>query len=176
MPNTQLSQRIYQAAKLNGQFLLRSGTTSTTYFDKYRFEADPMLLYDIVTGLRALVPTSVQALAGLEMGGIPLATLLSQQTNLPCAFIRKEAKTYGTCRYAEGATLTGQRVVLVEDVVSTGGALVSAITKLQQDNVQVIGAVCVIDREAGGQGALAALGVPLVSLFTMAQLEPAPKT
>lgn len=102
-----LPARIRQSARISGHFVLRSGQTSDTYFDKYQFESDPQLL---------------RALAGLEMGGIPIMTLLSQVTNIPAAFIRKEPKDYGTCRYAEGAFLQGKRFILVEDVVSSGGA------------------------------------------------------
>lgn len=97
-----LAYRIRQCARLNGSFKLRSGKVSDTYFDKYQFEADPALLRSIAEAMAALVPRDTDVLAGLEMGGIPIVTLLSQVTGLPAAFIRKEPKAYGTCRYAEG--------------------------------------------------------------------------
>ena len=169
----EVAVRIRAAARLTGRFVLRSGRIADTYFDKYRFEADPTLLRAIAELLARRLPSDVEVVAGLEMGGIPIVTMLSQVTGLPAAFVRKEAKSYGTCRYAEGASLTGRRVVLVEDVVSTGGALLDATAKLVADGIRPIGALCVIDRETGGREALAAAGVPLDALFTYAQVESA---
>jgi orotate phosphoribosyltransferase len=170
-----LASRIRQCARLTGSFKLRSGTLSDTYFDKYQFEADPALLRSIAQAMAPLVPKDTEVLAGLEMGGIPIVTLLSQVTGLPAAFIRKEPKAYGTCRYAEGAGLAGKRFVLVEDVVSSGGALIDAMNKLRADGLSPSAALCVIDRETGGAEALAAAGLPLTALFTFAQVEGAPE-
>ena len=128
---TTLAARIRRCAKLNGRFVLRSGAISETYFDKYQFEADPVLLRDIAVAMAALIPVGTEVLAGLEMGGIPIVTVLSQVTGLPAAFIRKKPKEYGTCRYAEGASFEGKRFVLVEDVVSSGGAIMDAVSRLQ---------------------------------------------
>jgi orotate phosphoribosyltransferase len=168
-----IAARIRAAARLTGRFVLRSGRVSDTYFDKYQFEADPTLLRAIAEMLARRLPTDTEVVVGVELGGIPLATVLSQVTGLPAAFIRKEAKTYGTCRYAEGASLEGRRFVLVEDVVSTGGALLDFIAMLAADGLRPITALCVIDRETGGADALAAAGVPLGALFTYAQIEAA---
>lgn len=165
-----LPERIRACARLTGRFVLRSGKVSDTYFDKYQFEADPRLLRDIAQEMASLVPRHAQVLAGLEMGGIPIVTMLSQITGLPAAFIRKEPKEYGTCRFAEGASLVGRRFVLVEDVVSSGGAIVDALTKLRADNLSPDAALCVIDRETGGREALAAAGLPLRALFTYSQV------
>ena len=166
-----LAARIRRCAKVSGRFVLRSGAVSNTYFDKYQFEADSLLLRDIARELAALVPEGTQVLAGLELGGIPIVTMLSQVTGLPAAFIRKQPKEYGTCRYAEGADLTGKRFVLIEDVVSSGGAIIDAMSMLGSDGFAPTAAVCVIDRSTGGGEALAALGLPLRSLFTLAQIE-----
>jgi len=130
-----------------------------------------LLLRDIAQALAALLPADTEVLAGLEMGGIPVVTLLSQVTGLPAAFIRKEPKEYGTCRYAEGASLAGKRFVLVEDVVSSGGAIIDALAKLKADGLIPAAALCVIDRSSGGKEALAEHGLPLRSLFTLAQVE-----
>jgi orotate phosphoribosyltransferase len=166
-----LAARIRRAARLSGRFVLRSGAVSDTYFDKYRFEADPVLLRAIAEALKPLVPPGTEVLAGLEMGGIPIVTLLSQVTGLPAAFIRKEAKDYGTCRYAEGALLEGRRFVLVEDVVSSGGAIIDALAKLRADGLAPEAALCVIDRQTGGKEALAAAGLPLRALLTFEEVE-----
>ena len=170
---SQLARDIRSTSKLTGTFTLRSGVVSDTYFDKYRFEADPELLHAIGEALSPLIPTDTTVLAGLEMGGIPLVTMLGQLTGLPTAFLRKQAKTYGTCRYAEGAELTGERVVLVEDVVSSGGAIVDMLNLLEADGVQPTVALCVIDRETGGEQALLARGVELKALLRMSEIESA---
>lgn len=118
-----------------------------------------------------LIPAGTEVLAGLEMGGIPIVTMLSQVTGLPSAFIQKEPKEYGTCRYAEGATLVGKQFVLVEDVVSSGGAIIDALAKLKTDGFTPSAALCVIDRETGGKEALVGVGLSLEALFTFSQVE-----
>ena len=162
--------RIRSCAKLSGTFTLRSGKVSETYFDKYRFEAEPQLLRDICQAMAALIPSGTEVLAGLEMGGIPIVTVLSQVTGLPSAFIRKEPKAYGTCQYAEGTPLQGKKFVLVEDVVSSGGAIIDALTLLKADGLQPLCALCVIDRETGGKEALEKAGLQLRALHTFAEI------
>ncbi|WP_202799994.1 orotate phosphoribosyltransferase [Schlesneria paludicola] len=166
-----LASQIKRCSRLSGHFVLRSGKVSDTYFDKYQFEADPKLLHAIAKELALLVPPGTEVLAGLEMGGIPIVTMLSQVTGLPAAFIRKEPKEYGTCRYAEGATLVGRTFVLVEDVVSSGGAIIDALEKLKADGLTPSRALCVIDRETGGKEALESVGLSLSALFTLSQVE-----
>jgi orotate phosphoribosyltransferase len=168
--NSALAERVYAASHLVGTFTLRSGATSNEYFDKYRFEADPGLLRDIAEALAPSVPRDVDALAGLELGGVPLATMLSQITGLPVRFVRKEAKTYGTCQLAEGGELEGSRLCVVEDVVTSGGAVLDAARELRARGAVLDTVVCVIDRESGGTDQLAAAGLELRALFTMSQL------
>ncbi len=169
-PMQSLPSRIHQCAKLQGSFVLRSGMVTDTYFDKYQFEADPKLLKDIAQSLSSLIPAGTEVLAGLEMGGIPIVTMLSQVTGLPAAFIRKKPKDYGTCKYAEGAPLTGKNFVLVEDVVSTGGAIIDAISKLEADGLAPTSVLCVIDRETGAREAINAAGFEFKALFTFTQV------
>ncbi len=170
-PRAALARRIRDRARLTGHFVLRSGASSDTYFDKYQFEADPALLRDIARAMMPLVPARTEVLAGLELGGIPLVTALSAATGIPAAFLRKQAKTYGTCRYAEGAALAGKRFVLVEDVVSSGGAIVDFLTMLMADDLVPDAALCVIDR--GGASTLQTHGLRLASLFTMQEIDDA---
>lgn len=169
-----LARTIRTVARLRGTFTLRSGTISDTYFDKYRLEADPALLRRIGEAMSELIPPATTVLAGLEMGGIPIVTMLGQITGLPTAFLRKEAKTYGTCRYAEGAGLAGERVVMVEDVVSSGGAILNNLAMLRADGIEPDAVICVIDRETGGIEALADAGLTLTALLTMTDIESAP--
>jgi len=168
---TDLAKRIKDCAELSGDFVLRSGQVSRTYFDKYQFESDPALLHTIAQAMTPLIPAGTEVLAGLEMGGIPVVTILSQITGLPAAFIRKEPKTYGTCGYAEGAALSSKSFILVEDVVSSGGAIIDALSKLKADGFVPQAAICVIDRLTGGKEALAEVGLPLYSLFDLSQIE-----
>ena len=164
---------IRKRARLAGHFTLRSGLTSEIYFDKYQFESDPNLLKAIAGELVALVPEDTEILAGLEMGGIPVVTVLSQITGLPAAFLRKEPKTYGTSRHAEGADLRNKNVVLVEDVVSSGGAILDAVAALRRDGINPGIALCVIDRQTGGRESLGRGGIELRPLYTMEQIEKA---
>ena len=166
-----LASRIKGCSKLSGSFKLRSGALSDTYFDKYLFESDPRLLRSICEEMVSLIPPQTEILAGLEMGGIPVVTMLSQVTGIPSAYIRKEAKAYGTCKYAEGPSLVGKQVVIIEDVVSSGGAIVDALTKLNADGVKPISIICVIDRQTGGFESLQEAGHELASLFTMEDIE-----
>ncbi|ARU28793.1 orotate phosphoribosyltransferase [Cellvibrio sp. PSBB006] len=165
-----IPSRIRNCAKLSGTFTLRSGKVSDTYFDKYRFEAEPTLLHDICQAMTKLIPAGTEVLAGLEMGGIPIVTVLSQVTGIPSAFIRKEAKAYGTCQYAEGTPLQGKKFILVEDVVSSGGAIIDALALLRADGLNPLCAVCVIDRETGGKETLAEAGLELKALHTFSQI------
>jgi orotate phosphoribosyltransferase len=168
-----LAAAIYASSHITGEFVLRSGAVSNEYFDKYRFEADPTLLRDIAAALVPLVPAGTEALAGLELGGVPIATVLSQLTGIPALFVRKEAKTYGTCQLAEGGELEGRRLTVVEDVVTSGGQVITSCGDLRERGAVVEHAICVIDRESGGPAGLAGIGVELHPLFTMTELKQA---
>jgi orotate phosphoribosyltransferase len=164
-----LARRVGEACRLTGTFTLRSGQVSTTYFDKYLFEADPELLRDVAAAAVRLIPAGTEVLAGLELGGVPVATALSLATGLPAAFVRKEAKKYGTAKLAEGADIAGRRVLIVEDIVTTGGQVVLSARDLRERGAKLVGALCVIDRSDGSHQ-LAAEDLDLISLFTAADL------
>jgi orotate phosphoribosyltransferase len=168
-----LAADVDRACRLQGQFQLRSGHISNEYFDKYLFESDPALLAEIAEAMVALVPRGIDALAGLELGGIPLVTMLAQRTGLPALFVRKQAKDYGTCRLADGGDIAGRRLLVVEDVVTSGGQVVISAGDLRQAGAEVADVVCVIDREAGGPEALAEAGLRLHALFTISELHAA---
>jgi orotate phosphoribosyltransferase len=168
-----LARRVYETAHLTGEFTLRSGQVSNEYFDKYLFEANPVLLRDIAEAMAPMVPAETEVLAGLELGGIPIVTMLSQVTGLPALFVRKEAKAYGTCRLAEGGEVEGRNLVVVEDVVTTGGQVLLSCADLRARGATVDTVLCVIDREAGGPEAFAAEGLALRALLTMSQLKTA---
>lgn len=173
MTESGLARRIYERAHLRGEFRLRSGVVSSEYFDKYLFESDPALLREVAEALIDLLPDGVEAVAGLELGGVPLATVVSQLTGLPALFVRKKAKEYGTCRLAEGGEVAGRRLAVIEDVVSSGGQLIESCGALRERGGHIAAAVCVIDRETGGRENLAAQCLELRSLLTMSQLRQA---
>jgi orotate phosphoribosyltransferase len=165
-----LASRVYATSHLAGSFRLRSGQTSSEYFDKYLFEADPALLREVAAAVVPLLP-DCDVLAGMELGGIPIATVMSQLTGLPTCFVRKQAKEYGTGKIAEGADVAGRCVVVVEDVVTTGGALLKSCADLREAGARIDLVVCAIDREQGGAGNLAAAGLELRSVLTRSELE-----
>jgi orotate phosphoribosyltransferase len=165
-----LAHAIFDRSHLTGTFTLRSGAVSNQYFDKYRFESDPVLLRTIVDALVPMIPPGTDALAGLELGGVPIATVLSQVTGLPAVFVRKEAKAYGTCQLAEGTEIDGLTLCVIEDVVTSGGQVVISCGDLRERGAVVEHALCVIDRESGGTDALAEHGVTLHALFRISEL------
>lgn len=172
MQKSELAKKIYDCSHLTGTFLLRSGKTSNEYFDKYQFESDPKLLREIVKALVPLVPKSTEYLGALEMGGIPIATALSLETGIPVVFVRKSAKEYGTCKFAEGPSVKGKRLTLVEDVITTGGQVAESCRDLRNDGALIENVLCVIDRSEGQNQKLREAGLTHHALFTMAELKP----
>lgn len=156
--------------ELTGTFKLRSGKVSNDYFDKYLFESNPVLLNEIVEHLSKLIPTGIEILAGLEMGGIPIATALSLKTGIPVAFVRKKAKEYGTCKLAEGIEIHGKNVCIIEDVVTTGGQILLSADDLKEYGAIVKNVLCVIEREQQGRENLENSGLSFLSLFKMEEL------
>ena len=173
MKRTELARAVFQISHRTGNFRLRSGKTSTEYFDKYQFESNPALLSAIAEALAPSVPPGVDALAGLEMGGIPIATALSLKTGLPCVFVRKTAKTYGTCKFAEGPDVGGKRLLLIEDVITTGGQVAQSAADLRGDGAKIDSVMCVIDRSEGQTDKLTSASIAVRALFTMAELKAA---
>jgi orotate phosphoribosyltransferase len=143
------------------------------YFDKYQFEADPLLLHAVAGLAASLVPPETEILAGLELGGVPISTALSLLTGLPQALVRKQAKTYGTARLSEGPEVAGRRVLVVEDVITTGGQVVSSTQELRARGALVDTVLCVIDRRAPsttGPGKLEDAGLSVRSVFGLDDL------
>ncbi len=157
-------------ASLQGEFRLRSGQISSTYFDKYRFAAQPALLKRVAAEMIPLLPDGSEILAGLELGGVPIATAISLATGLPAAFVRKQAKDYGTCLAVEGGSVVGKRVVLIEDVITTGGAVADAARLVRDAGAEVIGVVCAIWRGEGAPAIAGLPGLPVAAAMTKSDL------
>jgi len=168
----ELARRVSERALLHGDFVLRSGKRSTVYLDKYRFETDPALLGPIGAALAELAAQGAppDRLAGPELGAVPLAAAAALASGIPFLIVRKAAKDYATESLIEGVFEPGERVLAIEDVVTTGGALIAAVEVLRAAGLAIERALCVLDREEGGSEALAALGVRLEPLFRRADL------
>jgi len=168
-----LAADVDACCRLTGEFTLRSGQVATEYFDKYLFESDPVLLGRVADRMVDLVPAGTELLGGLELGGIPIVTALSVRTSLPALFVRKQAKTYGTCKLAEGPEVSGRRVTLVEDVITTGGAVRDATVALRERGAIVEDVICAIDRSPADENPLADVGLTVHPVLTKADLDAA---
>jgi orotate phosphoribosyltransferase len=175
----ELRASLVEHAYLEGDFLLRSGKRSRYYLDKYRFETRPDLLralgVRIAAAAREHAPDAIR-LAGPELGAVALAAAASLESGLPFLIVRKEAKEYGTGNRLEGPYEQGETVCLVEDVVTSGGALLESVTALREAGLTVHTAVCVVDREEGGADALARQAVRLRPIFRAGELLTGPKS
>ena len=170
METEQLVQRIRDTALLHGTFTLRSGRVSNYYLDKYLFETQPDILQELGRRFADCVDDSVDRLAGAELGGIPLVTAAAIATGKPTVLIRNQKKDYGTSKLLEGVLNEGDRVVFVEDVVTSGGQVIEGAKVLQDAGAEVVKVVAVIDREEGGRANIEAAGLTFESLFTRTDL------
>lgn len=155
---------------LRGDFLLRSGARSSYYIDKYQFTTQPALLRRIAAALLTRVPAGIDRLAAPGFGALQLVTAMSLSSGVPTLVVRTEQKDYGTAKRIEGSLATGERVLLVEDVVTTGGAALEAVDVLRDAGAEVVAALAVVDREQGGASAFTAQGVPFEALFMKSSL------
>jgi orotate phosphoribosyltransferase len=165
-----LARRLAERCWVAGSFTLRSGQRASTYFDKFRFTSDPELLREVAGRLALLVPDGTQLLAGLELGGVPLAAALALETGLPAVYVRREAKAYGTAKLAEGPEVEGRHLTVVEDVISTGGQVAMSAGQLRALGARVDHALCVVDRTDGDTPLLDDAGITLYALFTSADV------
>jgi len=171
MTRPDLAKAIRQACYLEGDFVLSSGKRSKYYLDKWRFETDPGLLREIAKALAGLLPSPPpDRLAGVELGGVPLAAALALETNIPYLVVRRAAKEYGTAREVEGVMAEGERVVLVEDVLTTASQAVSAAQRLSRLGLKVVRIIYVIDREEGAEANIRAAGFEPAPLFRKSDL------
>lgn len=165
-----LLARIRGTACHHGVFQLPTGQVIDEYFDEYLLASDPVLLREVAAEMARCMPADTETLVGLELGGIPLAVALSAATGVPAAFLRRERKSYGTCRQVEGHPVAGKRVVLVDDVVRSGSQVLQAASVLRRAGVSVTTVICVLDRDLDGRARLAEHQIVLRSLLTPVSL------
>jgi orotate phosphoribosyltransferase len=170
MTRNELARRIAQVALLHGDFTLRSGRKSTYYLDKYRFETQPDVLAALGKLIAAHVTDGTDRIAGPELGAVPLAAAAGMASGKPTIFIRNAKKEYGSSKQIEGVLEKGDRILLVEDIVTTGGQVVEAIGALRAAGAVVQKVIVVIDRLEGGRENIVATGVEYESLFTTRDL------
>jgi orotate phosphoribosyltransferase len=167
----QLGADIVAAAYLKGDFILSSGRRSNYYFDKYLFETKPSILKRLGQHLAELVPRETQRLAAPELGAILLGAAVSMELDLPLVLVRKDAKEYGTAKLFEGKVEAGERVTVIEDILTTGGQALRAAEKLREAGAEVLHLVAVVDREEGADAAFAAIKLPYTPLFRKSDLD-----
>jgi orotate phosphoribosyltransferase len=164
--------RLTQVAFLRGAFVLSSGRRSDYYIDKYLFETQPDVLRDLARLLARGLPSETTRLAGPAMGGVPLATAVSLETGIPFVIVRLEAKTHGTARTIEGTMTPGDRVVVLEDVVTTGGQAVRAAREIEAAGGRVILILAVVDRHEGGREGIEGAGYRFEAVYDLRERWP----
>lgn len=166
----ELARDLVAAAYLRGSFVLSSGQHSSFYFDKYLFVTKPTVLRRLASLLAELVPEDVDRIAGPELGAVPLASALSLETGLPFVIVRHHAKSYGTGVSVEGELHMGERILLIEDVVTTASQALRAAMRLTEAGAAISRVLAVVDREQGGREAVNAAGYPFTALFRLGEL------
>src|SRR6476659_5746206 len=170
MTHEQLARRIAEVALLRGDFTLRSGRKSNYYLDKYRFETQPDVLKALGQLLADRVTARTDRIAGAELGAVPLAAAASMASGKPCVFIRNQKKDYGTAKQIEGVLNAGEHVLIVEDVLTTGGQVLEAAKTLSEIGAKIERIVAVIDRMEGARENIERCGFVFESLFTSRDL------
>ncbi len=170
MTREQLAQRIAQVSLLHGNFTLRSGRTSTYYLDKYRFETQPDVLIELGKMFAAKIAPGVTRIAGAELGAVSLAAAAAMASGKPFVIIRNQKKDYGTSKLIEGILEPGDKVLIVEDVLTTGGQVLEAAKTLEAAGAKIDRIVSVIDRLEGARENVEGAGYVYESLFTTKDL------
>lgn len=170
MTREEVAHQIARVALLRGEFTLRSGRKSNFYLDKYLFSTQPEILGELGRMFAERIPQGVTKLAGAELGGIPLVTAASLASGLPCVFIRNQKKDYGTAKQLEGVLTRDDRVVIVEDVATTGGQVLEAANVIVETGAKVVKIIATIDRLEGARQTIENAGYEFDSLFTTRDL------
>ncbi|MFH0981469.1 MAG: orotate phosphoribosyltransferase [Planctomycetota bacterium] len=170
MDRQALAAAIKEAAYLEGDFLLRSGKRSNYYIDKYRFETQPHILAELGQRFAEHVAESTTLIAGAELGGVALAAATSLACHRPFIIVRNARKDYGTGNLFEGVLNKGDRVLIVEDVATTGGQVLEAAKAIVESGAHVEKIVAVIDRLQGARENIESAGFKFDALFTSTDL------
>ncbi len=170
MTRQQLAERIAQVSLLRGEFTLRSGRKSNYYLDKYRFETQPDVLAELGKLFARMVTEKVNRIAGAELGAVPLAAATAMACGKPFVIVRNQKKDYGTSKQIEGVLNAGETVLIVEDVLTTGGQVIEAAKTLKDAGAKIDRIAAVIDRQEGARENIESAGYAFEALFTAADL------
>ena len=170
MDRDELARMIKAAAYLEGDFTLRSGRKSNYYLDKYRFETQPAVLKGLADMFAEYVGETTTLIAGAELGGVALAAATSLSSGKPFVIVRNQKKDYGASNKFEGILKDGDRVLVVEDIATTGGQVLEAARALNESGAIVERIVAVIDRLEGARENIEQAGFVFESLFTKTDL------
>ena len=170
----QLTKRIKEVAFLTGEFTTRAGKKTDYYIDKYLFETQPDILDAIADQIITYLPdlNTFDCIGAPELGAVPLASVVSVKIKKPFVIVRKAGKEYGTQRLIEGTLKEGARVVLVEDVLTTGGAAIRAADVLvEEKKATIVKIIGVINRQEGAIENIKAKGWAVDWLITSDDLK-----
>jgi orotate phosphoribosyltransferase len=171
MSKPELVRRVKDASYIRGDFTLKSGRKSHYIIDKYAFETDPAILSDIAAGIARMLPAGVNRLAGVELGGVPLATAVSLASGIPFVIVKNAQKGYGTNKLIEGKLEAGDKVAMIEDVATTAATAVRSAQVLRDAGAAEVHVIVVVDRQEGAAEAFAEAGIPYSALMTREDLE-----
>lgn len=152
-----------------GHFVLTSGAASDYYIDIKKASTSPRILKEITKEFSKYV-FGYEVLAGMELGAVPLVVALALETDMPYVIIRKEKREHGTGKQIEGGSVEGKRVLVVEDVATSGGSTVKSVEVLREAKAFVDKAIVVVDREAGAKEKLKDLDVQLIPLISVSEI------
>lgn len=167
-----LREIVRELSVIEGEITLSSGETSQFYFDMRRTACDPEgsnLIADLI--LDSLAQDDVDFIGGLEVGAVPIVACVSQKSfqtgrPIPAFYVRKKPKEHGTRRAVEGQIREGGRVVIVDDVTTSGGSVMRAVEAAREFGCTVVKVITVVDRQEGAAERFAAEGCPFVALLT----------
>jgi orotate phosphoribosyltransferase len=152
-----------------GHFVLRSGAVSEYYIDIKKASTDPLILKKIAEAM-ANYTEDYDILAGMELGAVPLVVALSLETNIPYVIVRKEKKEHGTSKQIEGGEIKGKRVLIVEDVTTSGGSVIKTIQIIRENQGIVDKVLAVVDRESGAKEKIKELDVSFIPLLSVNEI------
>lgn len=152
-----------------GHFVLASGAVSNYYVDIKQASTNPIILREIAEQMSKYVK-DYDLIAGMELGAVPLAVALSLETNIPFVVVRKERKTHGTGSLIEGSSVDGKRVLIVEDVTTSGGSVLKVISALKDAGAILDKVITIVDRETGAREKIRETGLELIPLVSVSDL------
>lgn len=152
-----------------GRFVLTSGAVSDYYIDIKKASSKPKILKELAKAMKEYIE-NYDYIAGMELGAVPLIVALSLESNIPFIIIRKEKKEHGTSKQIEGDDVKGKKVLLIEDVTTSGGSVVKSIKILRENNAFVDEVLVIVDRESGAEEKLHTMDVSFIPLLSVSDI------